>query len=88
MLRKYLNDYSKDKPCIHIIQFIGPVKVEWKEALNNLNIKLYVQSDHFAFLTKIRGVDSEILRKLSFIRAIVPPPALKVSKELINLDQN
>jgi len=86
-LNKYMVDYSPEKESIHIIQFIGPVKSEWNEAFNNINIKLYFQADHFAFLTKIRGVDAEILRKLSFIRAIgYLPPILKVSKGLLNLD--
>lgn len=86
-LNKYMVDYSPEKESIHIIQFIGPVKSEWNEIFNNLNIKLYVQTDHFAFLTKIRGVDAEILRKLSFIRAIgYLPPVLKVNKELINME--
>ena len=86
-LNKYMVDYSPEKACINIIQFIGPVKSEWKEAFNNLNIKLYAQTDHFAFLANIRGVDAEILRKLSFVRAIgYLPPILKVNKELMNIE--
>jgi subtilisin family serine protease len=86
-LNKYMVDYSPEKACIHIIQFIGPVKSGWDEAFNNLNIKFYAQTDHFAFIANIRGVDAEILRKLSFIRAIgYLPPVLKVNKELINIE--
>lgn len=66
-----------------VVQFRGPVMEQWKDAVTQVGLKLYDYIPEYAFLAK--GTASQIadLRRLSFVRAIIPfRPAYKVSPEL------
>ncbi|MCK5848545.1 MAG: S8 family serine peptidase [Caldisericia bacterium] len=86
-LKKELTSYDPNNSSVHIVQFIGPMKQEWKKALSEYGINLYLQMDQYAYLTKSRGIDLKVLHQLSFIRSTgYFPPSLKSSEDLEYLD--
>lgn len=67
-----------------IVQFIGPIKEEWKTKITNLGSELYDYIPENAFLVKIDAETREKLQKLDFVNWIGPyEPLYKVSPLLM-----
>jgi fibronectin type 3 domain-containing protein len=81
-----LQDIDKSMPCIQLIQFIGPVKKQWRETMSKYHVELYSQLNNYAYLTYMTDADAKNLRDISFIRAIdFFPPSLKIQLSLQNI---
>jgi hypothetical protein len=78
-LKEEILSIPPQTPAIQILQFVGPVKAEWKTLLESYNMELYLQLDHYAYLTKARFNDMLFLQDLSFVRSVgIFPPSLKI----------
>ncbi|MHC4661090.1 MAG: M14 family zinc carboxypeptidase [Planctomycetota bacterium] len=65
----------------HILQFIGPVKKEWRDAVNALGVEAKGYYHNFAVLVRASSEELAAARKLRFINSSVPyHPAFRLAK--------
>jgi len=77
--------YSSD---IKIVQFIGPIKESWKNALANLGCEIYWYIPNNAFIVKVPSSSLSLVKKLSFVRWVGEYyPAYKIDRELSSLGE-
>jgi hypothetical protein len=80
-----LGTYPKETYSIFLLQFIGPIKEEWKYELEGMDVKFYFSVPSFAYLVKIKGNALSPIKEKRFVRtAGYIPPILKVSTDLLN----
>ncbi|HDN80015.1 MAG TPA: hypothetical protein ENG33_06085, partial [Chloroflexi bacterium] len=72
-----------DRPATYIVQFAGPVREEWKSAVEQAGAYLYGYIPDYAFLARMTLAAAEQVRALSFVRWVGPyHPAYRLSSEL------
>lgn len=72
-----------DKNSLYLVQFIGPVREEWKQNVEQTGARLYGYIPQHAFIAHIDPTSLEEVRALSFVRWVGPyQPAFKVSPGL------
>lgn len=77
--------YPKETYSIFLLQFIGPVKQEWKYELEGMDVKFYFSTPSFAFLVKTKGNNLDPIKGRRFVRtAGYIPPFLKVSRDILD----
>lgn len=70
----------------YLVQFMGPIKNEWKDQLRQLGGIIYDYIPHFSFIVKMNSTAKTKIENLSFIRWIgIYQPAYKLSSELLNI---
>jgi hypothetical protein len=88
-LKEEVISTSPQTSSIQILQFVGPVKAEWKTLLESYNMELYLQLDHYAYLTKARKNDMLAIKDLSFVRSVgIFPPSLKIPSIVKTMNDN
>lgn len=77
---------KKDGVSLYILQFKGPIKNEWKDALKNEGIELYGYLPYYACFARMDKTKKEKVLSLSFVRWIgLYHPYYKISPEFKNL---
>lgn len=80
-----LGTIPKEYYSIFLLQFIGPVKQEWKYELESMDVKFYFSVPSFAFLIKTKGNNLSAIKEKRFVRtAGYIPPFLKVNKDILD----
>lgn len=80
-----ITSYPKGIAGPYLIQFIGPIRSEWKGALMTRGIVIHAYWPHYAFLVTMNDQQADEIRKLPFIRWIgIYQPAYKINSELAN----
>lgn len=70
---------------IFLLQFIGPVKQDWKFELESMDVKFYFSVPSYAFLIKTKGNIISSIKEKRFVRTIgYIPPYLKVNKDILD----
>ena len=68
---------------IHVVQFRGPVKPEWRAALEANALRVYEYLPDHSFLARLAPADAATLEAMDEIRAVEPyHPAWKLSPDL------
>ncbi len=79
-----IGGYSSDEDGFYIVQFIGPIKPEWQDELNDMGVTLHEFRNRFNFIVE---TTPEILRKvetLDFVNWVgVYQPAYKFDHALL-----
>lgn len=71
-----------DEP-FYVVQFRGPVKAAWRDALAEQSLRVYDSVPHFAFLAKLLPAQAQTLGALPEVAFVGPHhPAYKLSPEL------
>lgn len=72
-----------DKNSLYLVQFIGPVREEWKQNVEQTGARLYGYIPQHAFIAHIDPTSLDKVRGLAFVRWVGPyQPAFKVSPGL------
>jgi PKD repeat protein len=67
----------------HIVQFIGPIKTEWKEQVLSLGGEFHNYIPNFAFIVDLENSDADAVLQLPFVRWTGPYiPAFKIHPDL------
>ncbi|KAF5438104.1 hypothetical protein C5S35_00690, partial [Candidatus Methanophagaceae archaeon] len=78
-----ISEYPEDVKGYYIVQFIGPVQLEWKEHLVQLGCEIYDYIPDNAFIIRMDSETKEIVQDLDFVQLIgIYQPASKISPEL------
>ena len=78
-----ISEYPVDVKGYYIVQFIGPVKPEWKEHLGRLGCEIYDYIPNNAFIVRMDAETKEQLKELEFLQWIgIYQPAYRISSEL------
>jgi len=80
-----IGTFPTESYSIFLLQFIGPVKQEWKYELESMDVKFYFSAPSFAFLVKTKGNNLSSIKEKRFVRtAGYIPPYLKVNKDILD----
>ena len=72
-----------DRPTTYLIQFTGPVRNEWKAAVEKAGVGLYGYIPDYAFVARMDPATAESVRPLSFVRWVgLYHPAYRLSPDL------
>jgi subtilisin family serine protease len=79
-------DLSGEKVKVWIVQFVGPVKPEWTEAVGAAGVVLLEYIPENAFLVRMNGLQEEQVAGLEFVSWVgIYEPAYKVSPLLMGM---
>lgn len=65
---KTLNAYQTGEKGYYIVQFDGPVKRSWKEALTALGVDIFDYIPDFAFIIRMDSANEPVIRALDHVR--------------------
>lgn len=79
--KQTMRQQTAGSSALFIIQLSGPVQEEWKEEIEDLDVKLGDYLPDFAFVAKLaRSSDQKKLERLSFVKSVKPfSPVSKIS---------
>jgi len=79
-----LDGYTLDVPGYYLLQFQGPVRPEWKEAVTQAGARLYDYIPDFAFIARLDAAAHTQVRALPFVRWLgVYQPAYRLAPGLL-----
>ncbi len=83
-LPSYLTSVDTDE---RIVQFIGPIKSEWVNTVEELGVRLERYVESYAFIGRMSGDQVETIRSLPFVDWIgIYEPAYKIQSELLSME--
>lgn len=87
-IAKSLTAVEKEGENYYLVQFDGPVYMEWKQEVQNNGGEIYSYIPHFAFIVKMTAEEREVIEELSHVRWVgIYQPAYKIHPD-VNEDIN
>ena len=78
-----ISEYPVDIKGYYIVQFIEPVKSEWKDDLNQMGCEIYDYIPDNAFIVSMDSETKEIVKDMDFVQWIgIYQPAYKIDPKL------
>jgi len=75
---------TEEENGIYIIQFIGPIKTEWKEELKEMGVVLHEFRHRFNFIVEMDPETKDEIEDLDFVNWVgIYQPAYKFNQELL-----
>jgi subtilisin family serine protease len=79
-----LDGYASDQPGYYLIQFQGPIRPEWKEAVTQIGARLYDYIPDFTFIARLDATARRRVEALPFVRWVgVYQPAYRLASALL-----
>lgn len=85
-LKLFLLKTAPQKYGYYIVQFSGPVQVEWKERLSALGTVFYDYIPQYGFIVRIKNSELDSIRRMTFVRWVGKyGPELKLSGSVYDI---
>ncbi len=82
--RLKIETYGEEEKGAYIVQFIGPIKTEWKEELSDMGVVLHEFRPRFNFIVVMDAEKKDHVEELDFVNWVgVYQPAYKLDQELL-----
>ena len=83
----YISEYPAGIKGCYIVQFVAPVKNEWKEQLKQVGCKIYGYIPENAFTVRMTSEDTEIVQNMSFVHWLgIYQPFYKINPGLLDAE--
>ena len=84
-----IEEYCQEEEGHYIIQFIGPIKSEWREKLEEKGVEIHEFRHRFNFIVEMKSETKEEVENLEFVNWIgIYHPAYRFDKELLDRSEN
>ncbi|MFW6065044.1 MAG: InlB B-repeat-containing protein [Candidatus Natronoplasma sp.] len=82
--RLKIESYAEQEKGAYIVQFIGPIKTEWKEELREMGVVLHEFRHRFNFIVEMDPEKKDYVEELDFVNWVgIYQPAYKFDQELL-----
>ena len=77
-------DSSQSQANYYVLQFKGPIKDSWKQAVQTYGAQFYSYIPEYSFIVKLPDANLEKIKNLQFVETILPyNPEFKINTETV-----